>query len=78
MDKPEDELLLVAIDRLRRCPDEVADTFWPPDQSQCEETEESSCYQKSKDTSAEGSKDRGYEKAMMPMCDTPYKNDLSS
>ena len=33
VDKPEDESLLVAIDRLRRCPDEVADTFWPPDQS---------------------------------------------
>ena len=33
VDKPEDESLLVAIDRLRRCPDEVANTFWPPDQS---------------------------------------------
>ena len=33
VDKPEDESLLVAIDRLRRCPDKVADTFWPPDQS---------------------------------------------
>ena len=33
VDKPEDESLLVAIDRLRRCPDEVADIFWPPDQS---------------------------------------------
>ena len=33
IDKPEGELLLVAIDRLRRCPNEVADVFWPPDRS---------------------------------------------
>ena len=32
-DKPEGELLLVAIDRLRRCPNEVAEVFWPPDRS---------------------------------------------
>ena len=31
--KPEGELLLVAINRLRRCPNEVADVFWPPDRS---------------------------------------------
>ena len=31
VDKQEDELLLVAIDRLRRCPDEIVDTFYPPD-----------------------------------------------
>ena len=31
VDKPEEELLLVAVDRLRRCPQEISDTFWPPD-----------------------------------------------
>ena len=31
VDKPEAEPLLVAVDRLRRCPDEIPDTFWPPD-----------------------------------------------
>ena len=31
VDKPEDDLLLVALDRLKRCPDEVCDTFWPLD-----------------------------------------------
>ena len=29
VDKQEDELLLVAIDILRRCPDEIVDTFYP-------------------------------------------------
>ena len=31
MDRPEDRLPLVALDRLKRCPDEVSNTFWPPD-----------------------------------------------
>jgi len=31
VDKPEAELLLVAMDYLRRCPNEISDTFWPPD-----------------------------------------------
>ena len=31
MDRPEDGLLLVALDRLKRYLDEVSDTFWPPD-----------------------------------------------
>ena len=31
VDQPEQDLLLVATDRLRRCPDEVEDTFWPSD-----------------------------------------------
>ena len=30
VDQPESEPLLVALDRLRRCPDEVGDKFWPP------------------------------------------------
>ena len=30
VDRPEDSPVLVALDHLRRCPDEVADTFWPP------------------------------------------------
>ena len=29
VDKPEDDAILVSLDRLRRCPDEVADEFWP-------------------------------------------------
>ena len=34
VDRPESNLLLVAIDRLRRCPDEILDNqFWPPDKS---------------------------------------------
>ena len=32
VDKPQDELILVALDRLRRCPSEVEDKYWPPDQ----------------------------------------------
>ena len=31
MNRPEDDLLLVALSRLKRCPDEVSDTFWPLD-----------------------------------------------
>ena len=31
VDKPEEEAILVALDRLRRCPSEVPDEFWPPD-----------------------------------------------
>ena len=31
MDRPEDGLLLVALDRFKRYLDEVSDTFWPPD-----------------------------------------------
>ena len=30
VDKPESEPILVSLDRLRRCPDEVGDEFWPP------------------------------------------------
>ena len=34
VDRPESDLLLVATDRLRRCPDEILDNqFWPPDKS---------------------------------------------
>ena len=31
VDRPESELFLVALDRLKMYPDEVSDTFWPPD-----------------------------------------------
>ena len=31
VDKPEEEAILVALNRLRRCPSEVSDEFWPPD-----------------------------------------------
>ena len=31
IDRPQDEPILVALQRLRKCPDEVADEFWPPD-----------------------------------------------
>ena len=30
VDKPEEDTILVAVDRLRRCPSEVPDAFWPP------------------------------------------------
>ena len=30
VDRPEEEPLRVAIDRLRRCPEEIANDFWPP------------------------------------------------
>ena len=31
MNRPEGGLVLVALDGLKKCPDEVSDTFWPPD-----------------------------------------------
>ena len=31
VDRRQDEPILVALQCLRRCPDEVADEFWPPD-----------------------------------------------
>ena len=31
MDKPEEEPMLIALERLRGCPSEVPDEFWPPD-----------------------------------------------
>ena len=30
MDKPQDDRILVAVDRLRRCPDELGEGCWPP------------------------------------------------
>ena len=30
VDKPEEDTILVAVDRLRQCPSEVPDTFWTP------------------------------------------------
>ena len=30
VDRPEEDTILVALDRLRYCPTEVSDTFWPP------------------------------------------------
>ena len=34
VDRPQDETILVALDRLRRCPDEVQDEFWPPSKAE--------------------------------------------
>ena len=31
VDRPEEESLHVSLSRLRRCPEEIADEFWPPD-----------------------------------------------
>ena len=31
VDRPEEEPLLVSLDRLRRCPEEIGEGFWPPD-----------------------------------------------
>ena len=31
VDRPEEEPMLVSVDRLRRCPGELGDEFWPPD-----------------------------------------------
>ena len=31
VDRPQDEPILVALQRLRRCPEEVPDEYWPPD-----------------------------------------------
>ena len=31
VDRPEEEPMLVSVDRLRRCPRELGDEFWPPD-----------------------------------------------
>jgi len=33
VDRPEAEPILVAIDRLRRCPEELGNDFWPPDRT---------------------------------------------
>ena len=33
VDQPENEPILVSLDRLRRCPDEIGDEFWPPRKS---------------------------------------------
>ena len=30
VDRPQDEPLLVAVDRLRQCPEELNDEYWPP------------------------------------------------
>lgn len=31
VDKPEEDTIRVSLDRLRRCPEEASDQFWPPD-----------------------------------------------
>lgn len=31
VDKPQEEPILVALSRFRRCPEEIKDEFWPPD-----------------------------------------------
>ena len=33
VDRPGEEPILVALDRLRRCPEELADNYWPPDKT---------------------------------------------
>ena len=33
VDRPEEEPILVAIDRLHRCPEELGNDFWPPDRT---------------------------------------------
>ena len=33
VDKPHEEPILVALQRLRRCPEEIPNEFWPPDKS---------------------------------------------
>ena len=35
VDRPEEEAILVSLDRLRRCPLEVPDVCWPPKKSAC-------------------------------------------
>ena len=35
VDKPESEPILVSLDRLHQCPDEVGDEFWPPNTKRC-------------------------------------------
>lgn len=34
VDRPEEEPILVSLDRLRKCPVEVGEEFWPPGQKQ--------------------------------------------
>ena len=31
MDQPDRDAIQVSLERLRKCPEEVADGFWPPD-----------------------------------------------
>ena len=38
VDRPQDEPILVALQRLRRCPDEVPDECWPPDKARKKNT----------------------------------------
>ena len=33
VDRSQDDPIFVALQRLRRCPDEIPDEFWPPDKS---------------------------------------------
>ena len=39
VDRPDEDTLLVAVDRLRHCPTEVPDTFWPPAKQRGKKTE---------------------------------------
>ena len=42
VDRPQDEPILVALERLRRCPDEVPDEFWPPTKSTTQQSKKDS------------------------------------
>ena len=39
VDRPQDDPIFVALQRLRRCPDEIPDEFWPPDEESSKEFE---------------------------------------
>ena len=46
VDRPEEETILVALDRLRRCPQEVPQSFWPPDRQRASQRRKSATGQK--------------------------------
>ena len=50
VDKPESEPILVSLDRLRRCPEEVGDKFWPPNKKTRQSRQARSTLQLSGDT----------------------------
>ena len=89
VDRPEDSPVLVALDRLRRCPDEVGDTFWPPDKKAAKSKSRSPKYHASskvpppsQETTASGSRqlegldpkrDRHQQKGDESCCATVFK-----
>lgn len=53
VDRPQDDPVFVSLQRLRRCPDEIPDEFWPPDKSRKRKKAPKNLKQRSEESASE-------------------------